>query len=326
MKRVVSFLLGYVKAHTMSYSDWMPLRRVLCTLLLCIAALWAMPRNAHAQLYVSQYVGASSGSVGEYNASTGAAINANLITGLNTPTGLVVAGNILFVANIGPSVPGAVGEYNASTGAAINASFITGLSQPIGLAVSGNNLFVANYGGTTVGEYNATTGAVINASFITGLIQPSGAALSGNSLFVFNGNNDTVGEYNATTGAAINASLITVSAFSYGLAVAGPPLPCTLDDTATYDATSGTLTMNFTIGNSIYSAATWNAWLTYQASIKSLFSVPQPITNPPQAITETRTGLPKAARVGVIGVLSTLTTPTQGIVCSSWVQTNTGTP
>ena len=143
---------------------------------------------------------------------------------------------------------------------------------------------------------------------------------------MFNGNNDTVGEYNATTGAAINAHLITVSAFSYGLAVVGPPLPCTLEDTATYDATSRALTMNFTIGNTIYSAATWNAWLTYQDSIKSLFSVPQPITNPPQAITETRTRLPKEGRVGVVGVLSTLTTPTQGIVCSSWVQTNTGTP
>ena len=32
-----------------------PLRRALCTLLLGIAALWAMPRNASAQLDVSQF-------------------------------------------------------------------------------------------------------------------------------------------------------------------------------------------------------------------------------------------------------------------------------
>jgi hypothetical protein len=34
---------------------------------------------------------AGSGTVGEYNATTGAAINANLITGLTNPYGLAVA-------------------------------------------------------------------------------------------------------------------------------------------------------------------------------------------------------------------------------------------
>ena len=35
--------------------------------------------------------GASSGTIGEYNAVTGAAVNASLITGLNYPTEIVVA-------------------------------------------------------------------------------------------------------------------------------------------------------------------------------------------------------------------------------------------
>jgi hypothetical protein len=56
---------------TIMTSHWSPLRRALCMLLLGIAALWAMPRSAPAQLYVSQVVG----TVGEYNATTGAAIN-----------------------------------------------------------------------------------------------------------------------------------------------------------------------------------------------------------------------------------------------------------
>jgi hypothetical protein len=54
-----------------------------------------------------------------------------------------------------------------------------------------------------------------------------------------------------------------------------------------------------------------------------LFSVPQPTANPPVAITQTVTGLPKE---GKVGILSTLTTAKQGIVCSSLVQVNTGTP
>src|SRR5271166_3778307 len=39
---------------TIMTSNSRPLRRALCTLLLGIATLWAMPRNASAQLYVSQ--------------------------------------------------------------------------------------------------------------------------------------------------------------------------------------------------------------------------------------------------------------------------------
>jgi hypothetical protein len=126
------------------------------------------------------------GTVGEYNATTGAAINASLIpydnsgsqfdpfTGLPSyPVGLAVSGNDLFVANWGQTNGTTVSEYNATTGAGINASFITGLHGPSGLALSGNNLFVVNNVGGTVGEYNATTGAPINASFITGLNGPA---------------------------------------------------------------------------------------------------------------------------------------------------------
>jgi hypothetical protein len=108
--------------------------------------------------------------VGEYNASTGAAINANFITGLNQTYAIALSGNNLFVTNNGGST---VGEYSATTGAAINSNFITGLSYPSGLVLSGNNLFVANVGSDTIGEYNVTTGAAINANFITGLNIPT---------------------------------------------------------------------------------------------------------------------------------------------------------
>jgi hypothetical protein len=58
-----------------------PLRRALFTLLLCIAPLWAMPGSASAQLYVVK-IAAIPGTVGKYDATTGAAINANLMTEL----------------------------------------------------------------------------------------------------------------------------------------------------------------------------------------------------------------------------------------------------
>ena len=171
-----------------------------------------MARTARAQLYVSQ-LGILT--VSEYNAATGAAINAHLITRLSTPTRLAVEGNTLFVAN----ESGSVGKYDAATGAAINPSFITGRQFfPQGLAIQGNTIFVANFSFGTVGKYDATTGEAINANFITGAGLPTALALLDGTLFVAN-QSGTVGKYDATTGEAINANFITGLQFPTGLAV-----------------------------------------------------------------------------------------------------------
>ena len=71
--------------------------------------------------------GTIGGTVGEYTTS-GAVINAALITGLNYPTGLALDGNgDLFVVS---KNDGLIGEYTTS-GAVINASLITGLQGSV---------------------------------------------------------------------------------------------------------------------------------------------------------------------------------------------------
>ena len=133
--------------------NWRPLPRALSTILLGAATLWAMPRSADAQLYVGQ---TAAGIVSEYNATTGAPMSPNFITGGQQVLGLAVSGNILYVAD---ADAGTIGKYNATTGAVINANFITGLI-PSALVVSGNILFVTTHPTTnssassdTVGEY-----------------------------------------------------------------------------------------------------------------------------------------------------------------------------
>lgn len=96
--------------------------------------------------------------------------------------------------------------------------------------------------------------------------------------------------------------------------------PCTLKDSLSYNASTSTLTMNFTEGNT--AVDTWNAWLTDQNTITNLFTVSQPITNPAQPITKTTT----LSSEGTVGVLSTLTNTTKGILCSVYTQVNTGAP
>jgi hypothetical protein len=126
------------------------------------------------------------GSVAEYDATTGALINANFITGLSVPEGLTIVGNNLYVVSNAndtqqPNTNGLIGEYNATTGAPINASLVTGLSQPVATAIDGNDLYVTSrpmpeFGPSVgiVGEYDATTGATINATLITGFEDPQG--------------------------------------------------------------------------------------------------------------------------------------------------------
>jgi len=241
---------------TIVTSNWRPLRRALCALLLGIAALWAMPRSARAQLYVSQPgIGPNTGIVGLYDATTGAPINANFITGLNGGIALALSGNNLFVAS---GNGGTVGEYNATTGAAINANLITGLySAPCGLVLSGNNLFVSTDSSTIlppfeIGEYNATTGAPINPTFITVPTPPyhNVLALSGNTLFVVP-MTFAVGKYDATTGATINANFITgFSEPPVSLALSGNTLFVSSYGTVgAYNATTGAaINANFITG------------------------------------------------------------------------------
>jgi hypothetical protein len=137
-------------------------------------------------LFAANYYGggAGAGFVGEYTTS-GATVNASLISGLSDPQGLAISGNDLFVTS-----GDTIGEYTLS-GAVVNASLITGLSSPQDIAICGDDLFVVNNGGGGyIGEYT-TSGARVNASLISGLgagtcgiaispvPEPSAAALAG---------------------------------------------------------------------------------------------------------------------------------------------------
>jgi hypothetical protein len=72
-----------------------------------------------------------SGTIGEYT-TTGATVNASLISGLSSPFGIAALGNKLFVANEGNGV---ICEYTTS-GQVVNASLVGGLDFPYNIAIS----------------------------------------------------------------------------------------------------------------------------------------------------------------------------------------------
>ncbi len=68
------------------------------------------------------------GEVSEYNAATGALVNASFVSGLGDPLGIAVSGNDLYVTD---ETKGTIGEYDATTAAAINASLVSALPIPM---------------------------------------------------------------------------------------------------------------------------------------------------------------------------------------------------
>ena len=99
------------------------LRLALATLVLALGVLVsALATQAAAEVYVTN---AGSGKVGEYTTS-GATVNASLISGVGHPTGVALEGSDLYVAN---AENGTVGEYTTS-GATVNAELIKGLHHP----------------------------------------------------------------------------------------------------------------------------------------------------------------------------------------------------
>jgi hypothetical protein len=229
---------------TTSGSNSRPLKHALFyTLILYIAALCAMPGTARAQIFETNY----GGTVGEYTTS-GATVNAALVSGLATPYGIAVSGGLLFVADY---YNGTIGEYTTS-GVTVNAALVSGLRQPYGIAVSGGLLFVVNNGGGgAIGEYT-TSGATVNASLVAGMGQPYGIAVSGEDVFFTStdgfGSNGAIYTFVYTQNPPVLVRLVGGLGTPYGIAVSGGYL-------FVVDSYSGT------IGKYTTSGATVNAAL-----------------------------------------------------------------
>jgi hypothetical protein len=207
------------------------------------AALLGLFPAARAQIYVP-----NGGFIGSYNATTGAAINATLITipGGSSPSDAAVSGSSLYIAETGFAT---VSVYNSTNGALINPSLLSGILFTAQVAVSGGDLYVSNgLGGTDIGLYT-TAGVPIDPLLITGLPADVSFTVSGNSLYVSDFNSGNISEYDATTGDLINATLVTGLHFPARLAVAGGQIfviSVTDGTVGSYNATTGA-TINATL-------------------------------------------------------------------------------
>jgi hypothetical protein len=183
---------GYLKTPT-----------ILLPLMLLLSA--AIPGTAG-----TIYVANSLSTIGEYDAVTGATINAKLVSipgaliesialaenmTLNNGSGTPVPGPKLFVADVGHAQ---VSVYDAATGALVNSSLVPLAPNPRAVATCGPYVFVANDNGE-IQEFNSGTNATLTlgtvpyAMFIAASCQEYSGAYQANVLVTSNGSGSTNG-------------------------------------------------------------------------------------------------------------------------------------
>jgi hypothetical protein len=189
----------------------------------------------------------------------------------------------------------------------------------------------------TTGTYEVTaalpSGATPGVNLCMNVYQPGGAS-AGSGCTTWSGGGDftVLVDFTPTTDGtsmafvSVDGNDTALSSYDFEVSCllgTCPPLKAPAKKAECADDLSystGTLTMNVVLGTPV--AATWNGWLTTGNTIQQLWSTSEPKTEPPVEITQTAS----VSASGEVGVLSTLTTATEGIICSSWQTINTGTP
>lgn len=227
------------RRHPMNYPSIVR-RFAICTFVFSLAA-----GIARAQLFVA---GLGLNRIESYGLA-GNLINANLIPGLSSPNGLVLAGGDLYVVNQGA---GTIGKYTLA-GTPVNPALISGLNKPWGVAVSGGVLYVVigdNGTAPRIATYT-TAGVLINPSLVA---YPVGTpveevAVSGPDLYVLiNGSPGRVEKY-TTSGTLVNGALITGLTALGRIAISGTDLYVSAQGTSPGVATVGKYTTTGAIVN-----------------------------------------------------------------------------
>ncbi len=140
------------------------------------------------------FVGEFNGTVAEYDASTGAAVNTSLTTGATNLQAVAVSGSSLYVQSGNSGIL----KYNLSGGTATQVGsgplIATGDGGDFGLFATSTDLFVPNFNTGAVAEYDT------NGNLITSTLLNAGAGVNsifvvGSTLYVDNFFTGVVGEY-----------------------------------------------------------------------------------------------------------------------------------
>lgn len=186
------------------------MNRVFCLAATC--GLIAAQAQA-GTLYLVSEIASPNGKVGKYDSTTGAAINANFLTGLASPHSLAFSPDLssFYLTNFTTSVR----KYSYD-GTLVSGSYFSGVNQGSGITTdpATGAVFVVNNGGgggvQWLNKFNPD-GTVINNNFANVATSPDGVLIDGTNALVVRWASSAVGKYVATgtVGTTINASFLT---------------------------------------------------------------------------------------------------------------------
>jgi len=198
-----------------SFPEMPPSLRMLKFVFTCVvAACGCITVPAHAgTLYLVSELASPNGKVGKFNSVTGAAINANFLTGLASPHSLAFSPDLttFYLTNFTTSVR----KYQYD-GTLISSNYFSGINQGSGITTdpATGAVFVVNNGGgggvQWLNKFNSD-GTVVNNNFANVATSPDGVLIDGTAALVVRWASSAVGKYVATgtVGTTINATFLT---------------------------------------------------------------------------------------------------------------------
>jgi hypothetical protein len=142
------------------------------------------------------YTAGWSGKINKINMSNGSIVNANWVTGLSNPYGLIIdaKGKYMYVANSGN---GTISKINMSDGSIVNASWASGLTNPLYLEIdsTGTYMYVSVQATQSVRKILMYDGTVISGNYISDLNNPSKIKIINQYMYVANRGNGNIGKY-----------------------------------------------------------------------------------------------------------------------------------
>lgn len=142
----------------------------------------------------------------------GGAVNQSLITGANSPKGLVKTSTNVYWANSGDNT---IGRANLN-GSSANQSFISAANSPSDITATSTHLYWVNSGDNTIGRANLD-GTGVDQDFITGADGPDSIAATSSAVVWTNKNKNSIGRANLD-GSGVNQEFIKNADSPLGIA------------------------------------------------------------------------------------------------------------
>jgi hypothetical protein len=131
----------------------------------------------------------------------------NIVTGLNTPFGIALHGDDLYIAESNGNKISKI-DITAATPTTATDVVTTALDSPSGLVLFEDDLYIAEYNGGNISKIDITATPPTPTVVVTGLDYPSGLALHGDDLYIAEFGGNKISKINITAATPTTATAI----------------------------------------------------------------------------------------------------------------------